>query len=85
MVARRRPTLPRLETQYHGRWCVSRPCSGWERVFQHRDSHRATVQDLVGWMNCLMCVVFAYFGAVRGEPFDGFVAVFDVYGVLSGD
>ncbi len=54
-------------------------------MFQHRDSHRATVQDLVGWMNCLMCVVFAYFGAVRGEPFDGFVAVFDVYRVLSGD
>jgi hypothetical protein len=45
MVARRRPTLPRLKTQYHGRRCVSRPCSGWERVLQHRDSHRATVQD----------------------------------------
>ncbi len=28
----RRPTLPCLETQYHGRWRVSRPSSRWDRV-----------------------------------------------------
>jgi hypothetical protein len=28
----RRPTVPRLEPQYHGRWGVSRPSSGWDRV-----------------------------------------------------
>ncbi len=28
----RRPTLPRLETQYHRRWGLSRPSSGWDRV-----------------------------------------------------
>ncbi len=28
----RRPTVPRLEPQYHGRWRVSRPSSGWDRV-----------------------------------------------------
>jgi hypothetical protein len=28
----RRPTLPRLETQYHGRFGVSRPSSEWGRV-----------------------------------------------------
>ena len=28
----RRPTLPRLETQYHGRGGFSRPSSGWDRV-----------------------------------------------------
>ena len=29
----RRPTLPRLETQYHWRRGFSRPSSGWDRVF----------------------------------------------------
>jgi len=28
----RRPTLPRLEPQYHWRWGFSRPSSGWDRV-----------------------------------------------------
>ncbi len=50
MVAWRRPTLPRLETQYHGRWGVSRPSSGWDRVCHPRDDHRATAPDPgVGW------------------------------------
>ena len=31
-LTRRRPTVPRLETQYHGRWGLSRPSSGWDRV-----------------------------------------------------
>ena len=64
-MARRRPTLPRLETQYHGRWGVSRPCSGWERVYQPRDGHRATGPD--PRMNgVMMGCVRAWFGAVRG-------------------
>jgi len=42
VVAWRRPTLPPLERQYHGRWGVSRPSSGWDRVFQLRDGHQAT-------------------------------------------
>ena len=45
-VARRRPTLPRLEAQYHGRWGVSRPSSGWDRVYQPRDGHRATEPEI---------------------------------------
>jgi hypothetical protein len=62
-VARRRPTLPRLETQYHGRWGVSRPCSGWERVYQPRDGHQATGPDprMSGWDDqecCVCCVIW---------------------------
>ena len=45
LVARRRPTLPCLEAQYHGRWGVSRPSSGWDRVCPPRDGHRATGPD----------------------------------------
>ena len=45
LAARRRPTLPRLEAQYHGRWGVSRPSSGWDRVWRPRDGHRATKAD----------------------------------------
>ena len=36
----RRPTLPCLETQYHGRWGFSRPSSGWDRVRAPRHSHQ---------------------------------------------
>src|SRR6516165_4858272 len=32
-LAWRRPTLPPLERQYHGRRGFSRPSSGWDRVF----------------------------------------------------
>ena len=35
-----RPTLPCLETQYHGRWGFSRPSSGWDRVRAPRQSHQ---------------------------------------------
>ena len=40
----RRPTLPRLGTQYHGRGGVSRPSSGWDRVGhpRYRPPGRAT-------------------------------------------
>ena len=44
-AARRRPTLPRLVAQYHGRWGVSRPSSGWDRVWLPRGGHRATGPD----------------------------------------
>ena len=60
-MARRRPTLPRLETQYHGRWGVSRPCSGWERVYQPRDDHRATGPDpRMKWCDDWLCVCVAW-------------------------
>ena len=36
----RRPTLPRLEAQYHGRCGVSRPSSEWDRVGHPRCSHQ---------------------------------------------
>jgi hypothetical protein len=36
----RRPTLPCLRTQYHGRWGFSRPSSGWDRVRAPRDDHQ---------------------------------------------
>ena len=64
MVARRRPTLPRLEAQYHGRWGVSRPSSGWDRVWQPRDGHRATRPDPLGV--CLGGCVGGERGAARG-------------------
>ena len=35
-----RPTLPRLETKYHRRWGVSRPCSERERVQPPRNNHQ---------------------------------------------
>ena len=38
----RRPTLPRLRTQYHRRWSFSRPSSGWDRVFTLRQNHQAS-------------------------------------------
>ena len=37
-----RPTLPRLKTQYHWRWSVSRPSSGWDRVQPLRHSHQVS-------------------------------------------
>ena len=36
----RRPTLPCLGTQYHGRWGFSRPSSGWDRVRAPREDHQ---------------------------------------------
>src|ERR1700727_1674358 len=42
----RRPTLPCLETQYHGRWGFSRPSSGWDRVRAPRQSHQVIQSTL---------------------------------------
>ncbi len=36
---RQRPTLPCLKTQYHWRWGLSRPSSGWDRVQAPRYDH----------------------------------------------
>ena len=66
LAARRRPTLPQLGLQYHGRWGVSRPSSGWDRVLRPRDGHRATGPDpvVVGvvWCDrdrlCRACVLW---------------------------
>ena len=66
----RRPTLPCLETQYHGRWGISRPSSGWDRVQAPRQSHQVvqstlemvvSLQSLVvkrlGWKVLAICRV----------------------------
>src|SRR3954451_7473109 len=42
-----RPTLPRLETKYHQRWGVSRPCSEWERVQPPRQNHQVGEAHIV--------------------------------------
>ena len=44
----RRPTLPRLKTQYHRRWSFSRPSSGWDRVFTLRQNHQASKGQVSG-------------------------------------
>src|ERR1700744_1546718 len=44
----RRPTLPRLRTQYHGRWGFSRPSSGWDRVQAPRQSHQVIQPIRIG-------------------------------------
>ena len=44
----RRPTLPRLETQYHRRGGVSRPSSGWDRVGDPRHGHQAGAMRVLG-------------------------------------
>ena len=60
----RRPTLPRLKTQYHGRWGFSRPSSGWDRVRAPRQSHqvvqprRSCRCGMVSWVTkVLVCDV----------------------------
>src|SRR5215467_16284458 len=37
-----RPTLPRLKTEYHRRWGVSRPSSEWDRVQPPRYNHQVS-------------------------------------------
>jgi hypothetical protein len=41
----RRPALPRLEPEYHGRWRVSRPSSGWDRVGPRRFCHQDGIKQ----------------------------------------
>jgi hypothetical protein len=52
----RRPTLPCLKTQYHGRWGFSRPSSGWDRVRAPRQSHQV-VQSTLGCRGCIAVLV----------------------------
>jgi hypothetical protein len=40
-----RPTLPRLETEYHWRGGFSRPSSGWDRVRTPRYGHQVVEPD----------------------------------------
>src|SRR3954468_4384482 len=40
-----RPTLPRLETEYHRRRGFSRPSSGWDRVRSPRYGHQVVEPD----------------------------------------
>ena len=44
-----RPTLPRLETEYHRRWGVSRPSSEWDRVQPPRNSHQVDKRVKANW------------------------------------
>src|SRR3954454_9202000 len=46
----RRPTLPCLKTQYHGRWGISRPSSGWDRVQAPRHDHQVVQCTLGGFV-----------------------------------
>ena len=78
----RRPTLPCLRTQYHGRWGFSRPSSGWDRVRAPREDHqvvqpihsrrssivscRTEGQASWGWGFWCFCVCSA--AADRGRP-----------------
>jgi hypothetical protein len=81
VVVRRRPTLPHLKMQYHGRSGVSRPSSGWDRVYHPRDDHRTTAPDPDGWCGVrmglegwlgLVCVYVAVWCCVRVLLWAGF-------------
>ncbi len=83
----RRPTLPRLETQYHGRWGISRPSSGWDRVQAPRHGHQVVEATHfvssgisprpgrdpadVRQVLVLMCVVLCVRPVVRRQSSDG--------------
>ena len=53
----RRPTLPCLKTQYHGRWGFSRPSSGWDRVQAPRNGHQVVQPIVVPGLVWIWCVV----------------------------
>lgn len=56
-----RPTLPRLETEYHWRRGVSRPCSEWERVRPPRNDHQVSeAQHLRSWLRRTSFLVFEH-------------------------
>jgi hypothetical protein len=44
-----RPTLPRLKTEYHRRWGVSRPSSEWDRVQPPRNNHQVGKRVKANW------------------------------------
>src|ERR1700712_4681252 len=61
----RRPTLPRLKTQYHGRWGFSRPSSGWDRVGGPRHGHQVIQSSVLLSQNA---PVFAPLPGKRSPP-----------------
>ncbi len=67
-LAWRRPTLPCLEAQYHGRCGVSRPSSEWDRVghpcCDHQANETPSRQSLLGWRFVLTGMAWA---AGRGQ------------------
>ena len=61
-----RLTLPRLETKYHQRWGVSRPCSEWERVQPPRHNHQVGKEHVVS-RSCLVVPAIAFAMGTRNE------------------
>ena len=71
----RRPTLPRLETQYHGRWGFSRPSSGWDRVQAPRQNHQV-IQPIRYRAECrFRCVVCLRMISMHGVDFELYRAI----------
>ncbi len=71
-----RPTLPCLETQYHWRWSLSLPSSGWDRVVhapQGPPGQRPGQGFIRGISRCTLCLWRVVYGgsgmtSVRGMP-----------------
>ena len=63
----RRPTLPRLGPQYHGRWGFSRPSSGWDRVFTPRHGHQVFQPIPVMYVRGGRGLVFARASGLAGS------------------
>ena len=62
----RRPTLPCLKAQYHGRWGFSRPSSGWDRVGAPRDDHQVVQPILYLFRSCVVQGVSLFTTALIG-------------------
>ena len=62
----RRPTLPCLKAQYHGRWGISRPSSGWDRVQAPRHGHQVVQSALLDAGR--IEVLFMRFGLRKAYP-----------------
>ena len=66
-----RPTLPRLETEYHRRWGVSRPSSEWDRVQPPRNNHQVGKKVKQTGPSVLQAILTPNLSARRGarRPF----------------
>ena len=62
-----RPTLPRLETEYHWRGGFSRPSSGWDRVWTPRYGHQVVGSDDIGGRHRRMTEVLVLCEALLWE------------------
>jgi hypothetical protein len=85
----RRPTLPCLETQYHGRWGFSRPSSGRDRVRAPRQSHQ--VVQSIQRLSVITAVVSYHSGcqlsqrlSVFSRRFSDGRAIADILAPVSG-